>query len=301
MSPYLQEKLAYLGAIDVFAQVPELVSKMLGIAVSRCQAYRTCQQVALAIPEIELNQPGDALKSIESDAENEVYGMVDGSMLFTDDGWQETKLGRVFSATPLLEKDADNQTVKWEMAESEYVAQRGHYEVFTQQFEEKLPPGSPCKKIFITDGALWIANWLSESYPDSPHILDFFHVCEKLAEVAPPKDDTWLARQKDALLNDRYDEVMQAIKSLPEKEEKVGILGYLTRNKDRMQYARYRRENWMIGSGPIESAHKTVLQVRMKRSGQRWVNKGCDNVIRLRVAYKSNKFDLVKELLKQAA
>ena len=25
-----------------------------------------------------------------------VYGMVDGSMLFTDTGWQEVKMGRVF-------------------------------------------------------------------------------------------------------------------------------------------------------------------------------------------------------------
>ncbi|WP_345073942.1 hypothetical protein [Hymenobacter fastidiosus] len=38
----------------------------------------------------------------------------------------------------------------------------------------------------------------------------------------------------------------------------------------------------------------------MKRSGQRWANHGCDHLLRLRVAYKSRKFDLVTQLLKSS-
>ncbi len=53
-----------------------------------------------------------------------------------------------------------------------------------------------------------------------------------------------------------------------------------------------------IGSGTLEAAHRTVLQVRMKRSGQRWAYHSCDNMLRLRVAYKSGKFGLVTNLLR---
>jgi len=58
------------------------------------------------------------------------------------------------------------------------------------------------------------------------------------------------------------------------------LLGYLENHKHQMNYQYYRQQGWMIGSGAIESAHRTLLQVRMKRSGQRWANDGCDNVIK---------------------
>jgi hypothetical protein len=38
-----------------------------------------------------------------------------------------------------------------------------------------------------------------------------------------------------------------------------------------------------IGSGEIESAHRTVIQKSMKLSGQRWSTKGVKNMLRLRV------------------
>ena len=33
------------------------------------------------------------------------------------------------------------------------------------------------------------------------------------------------------------------------------------------------------GSGAIESAHRTIVQKRMKQSGQRWSNKGAQNML----------------------
>ncbi len=40
-----------------------------------------------------------------------------------------------------------------------------------------------------------------------------------------------------------------------------------------MQYHKYLKEGLLIGSGAIESAHKDVLQQRLKLSGQRWTMK----------------------------
>jgi hypothetical protein len=66
-----------------------------------------------------------------------------------------------------------------------------------------------------------------------------------------------------------------------------------------MRYNRYRDKGLMISSGPIESAHRTVLQTRMKRSGQRWSYKGCDSIVKLRVAYQSGKSALISNALKK--
>ncbi len=49
------------------------------------------------------------------------------------------------------------------------------------------------------------------------------------------------------------------------------LISYYTHNKNRMNYQDYVKIGCgIIGSGAIESAHRTVVQKRMKQSGQRW-------------------------------
>lgn len=287
-SPYLQAKLTLLGCEHVFSDVPPLVESLLGIAVNESQVYRICQQAAVEAQDMGLESPSEKLARIESQPA-------------TDDGWQETKVGRVFKATPL----EGSSPAKWQLARSEYVAQRGHYREFTAKFEQLLPPESACKKVFISDGALWIAHWLWESYPKAVHILDFYHGSEKLALAAQSTANArqWHQQQSEWLLEGELQKVVQAVKEVDffPSAEKEKLLHYLESNAYRMQYNQYRKQGLMISSGPIESAHRTVLQVRMKRSGQRWANLGCDNMIRLRAAYKSEKFHLITDLFRQAA
>ncbi len=304
-SPFLQEKFVELGLDDVFGNVPDRVSSLLGIEVNASQVYRSCQNVGAVLSENEISSPCEGLAKAQSDPAQVVYGMVDGSMLFTDGGWQETKVGRVFTAE-LIERSAekaDNEDFKWKMEQSHYIAKRGHYSGFTEIFERLMPPTSKCKKVFVTDGAAWIGQWIKESYPNAVHILDLFHVCEKLATVAPKNVPNWLERQKERLLDNQCEEVVKAVKNLSGAGvEAVGqVVNYLENNCEKMQYGLYRQQGWMIGSGPIESAHRTLLQVRMKRSGQRWHNEGCDNMIKLRVVFKNNRKELVKRILKMAA
>ena len=51
-----------------------------------------------------------------------------------------------------------------------------------------------------------------------------------------------------------------------------------------MDYSYYKQIGaGLIGSGAIESAHRTVVQKRMKQSGQRWSYKGAQKMLNLRV------------------
>ena len=164
------------------------------------------------------------------------------------------------------------------------------------------PPQSACQKIFVTDGAAWIGQWIAQQYKGAVHILDFFHVCEKLAPLAPKGDVKWLARQKESLLKDGVEAVIAEVTKLRPMHENVDqVLVYLENHKHQMDYRYYRQQGWMIGSGAIESAHRTLLQVRMKRSGQRWADHGCDNMIKLRITIKNGKRELIQNLLKRAA
>lgn len=296
-SPYLQEKLALLGCEQVFARVPELVQSLLGIEVNQAQTYRVCQAISLAIDEHQLHSPSPALAQQAGQAKALIYGMVDGSMLLTDTGWQETKLGRVFAA-----QDHRASPFRATIVRSEYVGHRGSCQDFTPAFEQLLPPDSPAQKVFVTDGAEWIGNWLRATYPTATHILDYFHVVEKLAALARelPNGQVWLAAQQEALLADQSQQVEDNVLALSQLSltERTSVVGYLMKNRERMRYKTYQEQGLLIGSGPIEAAHKAVLQVRMKRSGQRWADRGCDNMVRLRVAHHSGKFSLVTDLLK---
>jgi hypothetical protein len=223
--------------------------------------------------------------------------MIDGSMVFTDDGWQEVKLGRVF---PM-----DGPSSEWRVDSSEYVAMRGHYSRFTQGFERLLPPDSSCGKVFVTDGALWIGNWLSEAYPDAVQILDFYHLSEHLGKAAEhmASGSAWMEWAKDAYRHGNGHAVEASIAASDQVPQKVRdpLLSYLSNNRYRTNYPSYIESNYMIGSGPIEAAHRTVLQKRMKRSGQRWSNLGGDRLVKLRAIVSSEKEHLIRQILVRKA
>jgi len=66
-----------------------------------------------------------------------------------------------------------------------------------------------------------------------------------------------------------------------------------------MDYKMYKQIGCgIIGSGAIESAHRTVVQKRMKQSGQRWSSAGAQNMLNLRVTYMNEKWDNVIKLVK---
>ncbi len=54
----------------------------------------------------------------------------------------------------------------------------------------------------------------------------------------------------------------------------------------------------IIGSGAIESAHRTVVQKRMKQSGQRWSIRGAQHMLNLRVVRKNLQWSKIIELTK---
>ena len=75
------------------------------------------------------------------------------------------------------------------------------------------------------------------------------------------------------------------------------LFTYLANNEHMLDYPNYLKNNYLIGSGAIESAHRTVLQRRMKQSGQRWSERGLKNMINLRVLYMSGYKNQIRDLI----
>ena len=280
--------------------MPPLVESLLGIRVSTTQVYRRTQAAAQALPAAALDAPCPGVSA----GAGPVYGMVDGSMLFTDTGWQEVKVGRVFqhSVPASVPASAPASAPAGQTGPSQYVAQRGSFACFTQRFERVLPPDAHADQVFVTDGAQWIHHWLQASYPHATHILDFYHVAEKLAAAAQATNApaSWLPAQYARLWAGQSPAVERAVAALPGLAAPLAdqLVSYLRTNRARLRYDLFRQRGLLCGSGPVEAAHRTLLQVRLKRSGQRWSNDGLDRLVRLRSALKSPQRHLLTNLFK---
>jgi len=300
-SPYLQETALHLGQAHIFAQSSELLERLSGIALSDKQIENLCHHYGQKIEDSEYNESAIPLKSEEWH-----NVMVDGSYILTrENKWCETKVGRVFKAE-------DNFLVSEKRAvirQSEYVAHIGSHTDFIARFSPLLDRLN--NFVFIGDGATWMWKWITADYPNAVQILDFFHAFEHICQWAilgiknKKKRSVWLESIKILLLEDGLQEVMMRIQSIDCKgkalEDKISLLAYLKKNSHRMQYKTFLDQGYLIGSGAIESAQRTVVQQRLKRSGQRWTIKGGQQVLNLRTKALSNHWQDVTNLVRNAA
>lgn len=303
--------MALAGVSDVYSKSNDLLNAFLEITISESQVYRVTDRIGnQLVPDLmeEINHP-------QLEENQRVYASIDGSMIQMDQGWQEAKLGRIFCENGRVKNGTKGEgEIRHKLEESSYSGHLGSHNDFIPKFEASLGTYKGHRKnlIFITDGAVWIQKYLTETFSESTHILDYYHAVEHLSEFAKLHfkklitRHNWLDAQKTELFEGTPQTVIDNIANLKNlsvtvQKEQRKLLDYYRNNIDRMQYKLFRNQGLMIGSGPIEAAHRTVIQTRMKRSGQRWTPGGAQAMLNLRVIRESSRWKCVSELLKQAA
>jgi len=153
---------------------------------------------------------------------------------------------------------------------------------------------------------------VEDNYPGAIQILDYYHAVEKIELIAKyqfvniDQRKNWLDVQKSLLLNDQVYQVISNIKKLKSKNQNVvqakqTALNYYEEHEDRMLYKTYKDKGLLIGSGPIEAAHRNVIQQRLKLSGQKWTIKGAQAIANLRCYHKSGAWNIIDNLIRMAA
>jgi hypothetical protein len=74
---------------------------------------------------------------------------------------------------------------------------------------------------------------------------------------------------------------------------------YYTNNQDRMDYAHFRQQGYLIGSGTIESGCKQIGTMRLKRSGAQWTEAGATAVAKARAVWLSGQWDSLVSYYRQ--
>jgi hypothetical protein len=293
--------MVYVGQMDCYENCSEVLEKLSGVQVGATQIYRLTDLYGKGVEDcVNAERTLTPLKQ-----EEVLYGEVDGSMILTrEDGWKEVKVGRLFKSSDCIHAGSKQGWI----SNSQYVAQLNNSKEFTKTMDNLIESFGRLgnRLLFISDGATWIKNWIEDAFPDAISVLDYYHACEHLHEFSnsffkvKDVEQKWTTQQKELLLKSQVVEVLKNIKAMaPKNKEADKLIAYYEGNKDRMDYQKYQQLGCgIIGSGAIESAHRTVIQKRMKLSGQRWSKQGAQNMLNLRVINKNQQWAKIVEISK---
>lgn len=160
--------------------------------------------------------------------------------------------------------------------------------------------------VFIADGAVWIWEIVRTCFPGARQILDYYHAHEYLCEIVTmifgkdsPPGKKRTGRWKEMLFEDRVAGVVKEMRreaaklslSAEERKSLEGKIGYIDNNKERMLYGTYKALGYFYGSGVVEAGCKSVIGKRAKQSGMFWSTQGAEDVLVMRTALSSNRFD----------
>lgn len=226
----------------------------------------------------------------------------DGSMLPMrgEEPWKEAKVATLFREEHRV---SHREARRGQISQARYVATMGGQKVFGREVAAALEvesAESAVRVVWLGDGAT--SNWTlaDELCPRAVQVLDWTHAiqhamaCGKvlLGETSPLLP-VWQSRIEQLLAEEDMDAIVAELMECLFTASRDGrralndLVRYFRTNQQRMQYRVFRHAGIPIGSGFVESAHRHVLQTRMKCAGQHWSQRRAARMTRLRAAYRT--------------
>jgi len=301
LSSAMERRVLDFGINDTFGSAAERWSIHYPTSISENLVRRVLERVGQRSESAssELSLQRACRESPEEPASALVVGD-DGSMLLTrEESWREVKVAVVARADDLV-----REKNRGRVSEARYVAVLGGQD----EFRDKLAAALEAERadevpniVWLGDGAPEVWKLAQELCPFAIQVLDLPHAIQngmacgkallgegdsglplweerlkRLVDAASP--DAAIRELMDCLPYTTTDEQLDALDQL---------IGYYRRNEKRMRYSAFREMGLPVGSGIVESAHRHVLQVRMKRAGQRWAIQRARRMARLRALYRT--------------
>jgi hypothetical protein len=155
--------------------------------------------------------------------------------------------------------------------------------------------------VALSDGGAGLEEFFRQNFPRVEAIIcDFYHVAEYLGKLGaalhpgrPEPSEGWCQTWCHRLKTEGGAAVLTALRELDLRGRPAGVaechasvVTYFENQAHRMNYPEYVSKGWQIGSGPVESACKTVIGQRLKGGGMRWGEDGADSLCHLRALFK---------------
>ncbi len=295
----LQRAVTDFGADVAFGKVPQKLKEHYGIEVPISAAQTITKQHAAQIKQQEV-----VLERLPRGGVEQLIGELDGSMLpivsigkrvdksapkdrrkRRELSWQEARLSLVRAP---------------EKVKGRYAATMGGPAQAGELFVDsviRVGGGQRTKLHCVGDGAPWIANQIKQRLSaQADYLIDFYHLSEYLsgaAEVlAGPNKREWLRTQQQrmkcnevvAVLSDlrTYQSLSPPTTNESDTDPVQACRQYLENRLGYLDYAGALKANLPIGSGEVESGHRSVIQARLKLPGAWWKEATAENMLALR-------------------
>lgn len=311
LTPGAREVVCLAGAVDSFGEAADVVLKKLaGLRVSESTVERTGEAAGHDIGRrLEAGETFGAAEPWDwhTDAEGKTCAYV--SLDLTGLGMQgpggaaaEGRMAAVGMLYNPVPENPDQRQGRVPRFRARYVAGLGGQASLAEPMRRQAAQVGMDRAerwIAISDAGAGVEDLLRMNFGRvEAVILDFYHVAEHLGDLARalyPGDEsareTWLEQWCHRLKHEGGQAVLEGLRALPpDGRESVRrahgeVVGYFANQVHRMDYPTYRARGWAIGSGPIESACKTVIGKRMKNGGMRWGEDGADQMSHLRALF----------------
>lgn len=242
-----------------------------------------------------------------------LYGSIDGAYVRIEERqakntetekWREMKVGCFYQVESIPEsqqrKRHQKKKIRGQPAlrakEMYYFCDIAEVEAFDPLFwatASQVKADLAAEVVFVCDGARWIWNLVERYFPKAIQIVDWFHAEERLEQVAEEafakeKAKEWLDETLTELWRGNTAFVIKACEKLANRLALASnAVTYFRNNADRMQYDKFREQDYMIGSGTVESACKQIVSQRLRRSGAQWNIEGAVLTAKARAAWLS--------------
>jgi len=164
--------------------------------------------------------------------------------------------------------------------------------------------------IWISDGARGFWRLFQQRFAHlAVGILDFYHATEHLWQAADAYGKTiptrtpqqWFEQLRHRLRHVSVDGIIKELgrllkyRSTPESAKPTlrQVQQYLVTHRAHVQYRKFKKLGYPIGSGMVESACKWLITQRFKGTGMRWSETGFNHLLHLRLAWVNGRFDSV--------
>jgi hypothetical protein len=290
-SPQVLGWLARLGATLPFAQAAALLAEFTGLQVSAATVRRQTEAVgatAVAQAEAEVVRLEQELPAPSVAPERLVVG-ADGAMVPLVGGeWAEMK--QVSVGEPVGGGAAAGSARTGALS---YFARLADAETFGRLALGELhrrgleAAGTVAA---VQDGAPWLQGFVDLHRPDAVRILDWPHAAEHLTGLAEalfgegtPRARRVAERLRRWLWEEGPTRVLRVLAGwVRARPELASAVAYFQERRAQLDYPAFRADGWPVGSGATESAHKQVMQARMKRAGMRWARAHVNPLLALR-------------------
>ena len=275
------------GLHDPFRKAEELLRELTGWSVDAetLRRHTHAEAAEAARTRTERTALPDAFAAATGDAE----AHIDAGKVNTPEGWRDVKVavfavrerGPAATSADYEQRELPAPTVRSVVAA---VAEVGAFGPRCQAEATRLGLTDPTRLSVLGDGAEWIWNMAAALFVGAAQVLDVFHALEHLAAAGraafgdEPGFADWLTTARRRVVGDGYCGVCATLtQPLPDLlAERLAAaagptLNYFAGHQDRLGYAARLQRGQAIGSGLVEGTIKERVNLRLKRTGARWL------------------------------